>query len=33
MCLVGIMEKWKDRKIICLVEKNNEMMEIEIDIN
>ena len=33
MCLVGRMEKWRDGKLICLVEKKNEMMENEIGIN
>ena len=23
MCLVGRVEKWKDRKLFCLVEKKN----------
>ena len=27
------MEKWKDRKLICLVEKKNERMKNEVDIN
>ena len=27
LCLIEMMEKWKDRKLICLVEKKNERME------
>ena len=30
---VGRMKKWKDEKFICLVEKKNEKIEIEVDIN
>ena len=30
MCLVGIMKKWKDKKLICLVEMKNERMENEV---
>ena len=33
MCLVGRMEKWRDGKFICLVEKKNERMENEVGIN
>ena len=28
-----MVEKWKDKKFICLVEKKNEGIENEIDIN
>ena len=31
--LVGMMEKWRYWKFICLVEKKNESMENEVDIN
>ena len=27
LCLVGMMEMWRDRKLICMVEKKNEKME------
>ena len=33
MCLVERMEKWRDEKLICLVEKKIENMENEIGIN
>ena len=33
MCLVWMIEKWGDGKFICLVEKKNENMKIEISIN
>ena len=33
MCLVERMEKKRNRKFICLVEKKNEMMENEVGIN
>ena len=32
MCLVGRMKKWRDEKLICLVEKKNESMENEVGI-
>ena len=31
--LVERMEKWRDEKLICLVEKKNENMENEVGIN
>ena len=33
MYLVRRIEKWGDEKLICLVEKKNEKMKIEISIN
>ena len=33
MCLVERMDKWKDGKLICLVEKKNEKMENSVYIN
>ena len=33
MYLVRRIEKWRDGKFICLVEKKNEKMKIEISIN
>ena len=27
------MDKWRDKRLICLVERKNEMMENEVDIN
>ena len=33
MCLVEKMEKWRDRKLICLVKKKNERMKTEVGIN
>ena len=33
MCLVEKMEKLRDIKLICLVEKKNEKMKIEVGIN
>ena len=33
MCLVGMMEKWRDRKIFCLVKKKSERIENMVCIN
>ena len=33
LCLVGRAEKWKDGKLICLVENKNEGIENEVGIN
>ena len=33
MCLIGRMRKWKNKKLICLVKKKNEMIENEVGIN
>ena len=34
MCMVGRMEKWRNGKLICFVErKKNEAMENEVGIN
>ena len=33
MYLVGMMEKWRDGKLICLVKNKNESMTNEVDIN
>ena len=33
MCLVGRMEKWKNEKLICLVEKKNENLEKVVCFN
>ena len=33
LCLVERMEKWRDEKLICLVEKKIENMENEVGIN
>ena len=32
MCLVGMMEKKRNGKLICLVKKKNEMIENEVVI-
>ena len=33
LCLVGKIKKWRDRKLIYLVEKKNKRMEKEFGIN
>ena len=33
LCLVGRMEKWRNEKLIHLIEKKNERMENEVCIN
>ena len=32
ICLIGRIEKWKDEKLFCLVEKKSERIENKIDI-
>ena len=33
LCLVKRMEKWRDRKFICFVEKKSKEIENEVGIN
>ena len=33
VCLVGEMEKWRDKKLVCLDEKKNERMKNIVGIN
>ena len=33
VCLVGGMKKWRDRKLICLVEEKIEMIENVVYVN
>ena len=33
LCLVGGVEKWRDKKLFCLVEMKNKRMKNKVDIN